>query len=413
MLSISGAIFYILTFLAVYVQVFFLVTFFENKKRIITRDGKIKLLKYPAVTVLVPCWNEEKTIDATVHSILGLNYPKDKVKIFLIDDGSTDNTLPALQKFAKYSNVKIFHQENGGKHTALNLGLEQVETEFVGCLDADSSADPEALVRIMSYFEKDPSAMAVSPSIIANSQANIIHNAQKAEYDMSVYIKKMLGFLGAIHVAPGPLTIFRKKVFDDLGPYRHAHNTEDMEIAYRMQAHHYKIEQCNDAYVCTNTPPSVRKLYRQRLRWIYGFINNSIDYRGFLFKKKYGNFSLFTVPAGIIAILAAVYLFGRAIYNLGDFVIHKIFQIKTAGFYFASQSGLDPFFINTRSFLFITIFLYFSVILSMVIGRKMVEGKWGVSVNMFYFFFIYSVIAPFWLFKAVYNTILSRKPAWR
>ena len=118
----------------------------------------------------------------------------------------------------------------------------------------------------------------------------------------------MLGFLGAIHVTPGPLTIFRKKVFDDLGPYRHAHNTEDMEIAYRMQKNHYKIEQCNDAYVYTNTPETIIKLYKQRLRWIYGFINNTIDYRKILFRKKYGNFSLFILPANIISIFAVIYL---------------------------------------------------------------------------------------------------------
>jgi len=100
--------------------------------------------------------------------------------------------------------------------------------------------------------------MAVAPSVIAYNSKTFIQNAQKAEYNMSVYLKKMLGFLGAINVTPGPLTIFRKKVFDDLGPYRHGHNTEDMEIAYRMQKNKYRIEHCNDAYVYTNTPTTIK-----------------------------------------------------------------------------------------------------------------------------------------------------------
>jgi len=91
----------------------------------------------------------------------------------------------------------------------------------------------------------------------------MIQNAQKAEYNMGVYLKKMLCFLGAINVTPGPMTIFKKKVFNDLGVYRYGHNTEDMEIAYRMQKNHYKIEHCNDAYVYTDTPGTIRKLYRQ------------------------------------------------------------------------------------------------------------------------------------------------------
>jgi glycosyltransferase involved in cell wall biosynthesis len=144
MSSVLDVIFYILVFFSVYVQVFFLLTFLENRKKIIRREGEIKLHEYPGVTVIVPCWNEESTISRTVCSLLDLNYPKDKLQIFLVDDGSTDNTLDELNKFSQYSNVRIFTKPNGGKHTALNLGLAKVETEFLGCLDADSVA--------MSYF---------------------------------------------------------------------------------------------------------------------------------------------------------------------------------------------------------------------------------------------------------------------
>ena len=108
--------------------------------------------------------------------------------------------------------------------------------------------------------------MAVAPSLIVHNQKTLVQSAQKMEYLMAVYFKKMLGLLGAIHVTPGPLTIFRKKVFDDLGPYRHAHNTEDMEIAFRMQKHRYKIEHCNDAYVYTGIPKTIRKLFRQPIK---------------------------------------------------------------------------------------------------------------------------------------------------
>ncbi|MCX6747344.1 MAG: glycosyltransferase, partial [Candidatus Nomurabacteria bacterium] len=386
-------------------QLFFLVTFFENKNKIITRQGKTLLSSYPAVTVIVPCWNEEHTIAGTVKSLLALNYPQDKLNILLINDGSTDNTGKVIEEFAKYSNIKVFHKENGGKHTALNLGLTKTETEFVGCLDADSFADSESLARIMSYFENNPKTMAVAPSIIVSNAKTIIQNAQKAEYFMAVYIKKMLGFLGAIHVTPGPLTIFRKRVFDELGPYHHAHNTEDMEIAYRMQKNHYSIEQCNDAYIYTNTPSTVKKLYKQRVRWIYGFLNNTIDYKEVLFRKKYGNFAVFTVPAGIVSVLVASYLFLRILYRLGEYLYNKFIDYQTVGLQVNVKAfTFDPFFINTGTLLFITLVLYALVITSMVLGRRIAKEKSIFSFSMVYFFFIFSVIAPFWLMKALYST---------
>ena len=180
-----------------------------------------------------------------------------------------------------------------------------------------------------------------------------------------------------------------------------------------MQKNHYKIEQCNDAYVYTNTPPTAVKLYKQRLRWIYGFINNTLDYKYLLFKRKYGNFSMFTVPAGVISIFAASYLFFRFLYEAVKFMYTKFIQVSAVGFDVSFNPNFDPFFINTHFFLFITIMLYSLVIFSMILGRKIASGKWKLSADMLYFFFIFSVIAPIWLMKAVYNTLLVKKPAWR
>ena len=415
MTSVGDAIFYILVFLSVYVQIFFLVTFFENRKNIIIRKGKIELRSYPTVTVAVPCFNEKKTVETTVQSLLALNYPQNRLEIFIVDDGSTDDTWNTISKFQNYRNVKIFHKENGGKHTALNLALDNLETEFFGCLDADSIADPESLVRLMSYFEKDPTIMAVAPSILAVNSKKLIQKAQKAEYEMTtVYLKRMLGFLGGINVAPGPLTVFRRKVFDDLGPYKQAHNSEDMEIAYRMQKHHYRIEQCNDAYVYTNTPSTIAKLFKQRVRWAYGFMNNTIDYRSILFRKKYGNFSLFTIPSALVAIFSSSYLLGKMIYILAKFLYSRYVQFSAVGFNFkTAHSVLDPFFINTQSLVFIIPLVYLSVIFSIMLGKRMSEGKWSFSVNIIYFLLIFSVTSPFYLVTGIYNTVLQRKPSWR
>ncbi|MFA6524328.1 MAG: glycosyltransferase family 2 protein [Candidatus Paceibacterota bacterium] len=408
---ISGIVF-VLTFLSVYVQVFFLITFLERKKNILIRTGSIELDEYPGVTIIVPCYNEEKTITITINSLLNLDYPKDKLQLFIVDDGSKDNTWQVIQEFTKYENIKVFHKKNGGKYTALNLGLEKVETPFLGCLDSDSFVDSQALKRIMTYFY-DKDTMAVAPSIIVDKPKNILQGAQKAEYDMAVYNKKMLAFLGGIHVTPGPFSIFRKKVFEDLGPYRHAHNTEDQEIALRMQEHHYKIEHCPDAYVYTIAPNTVKKLYRQRLRWIYGFIRNAIDYRRLLFRKKYGTIAFFTLPSGIISVLSVIFLFIMLSYNLINFIVRKVIQINVVGISNSfSGSSFDLFFFDTKTIVFISIILYTSIIISLLLGRSILEGKPRVSFDMFYFMIIYSVIAPFWILKALFNAVRSKESSW-
>ncbi len=403
---------YTLTFLAMYVEVFFLVTFFEKRKEIITKLDDNPNRIYPNVTIIVPCWNEEKTVTGTVESLLLLDYPKDLLHIILVDDGSTDSTWAVLKTFENIPNVSIFHKDNGGKHTAMNYGISVTKTDFIGCLDADSYVTASALKRMIPYFD-NPKVMSVSPSIIVANPKTIIEWAQKAEYQLSVYVKKMLGLMNGIHVTPGPFSIYRMKVFRELGDYKYAHKTEDMEIAYRMQEHGYKIEQCHDAVVYTKAPRTAYALYKQRLRWIYGFINNTIDYRRLIMKSEYGTFALFTVPAGIVSIFSAMYLFCFMVYSLFNFVVDKILRIEAVGTLWTGKPAFDWFFLNTHAFIFITIILYGLVLTSLFLGSKMANGKLKFSMGMVYYILIYSVIAPLWLIQALWKTVTRREVAWR
>lgn len=404
---------YIFSFLAVYVQVFFLVTFLEKRREINIRREDIELPEYPTVTIIVPCYNEEKTVDITVESLLSLNYPKDKLQIVVVDDGSKDGTWAKIQNYKDHPQVKIFHKENGGKHTALNLGLENAQSEFVGCLDADSTVHPETLKRIISFFS-NPETMAVAPSIVIRDPRTILQYAQRAEYDMAHYNKKMLAFLNGIHVTPGPFSIFRKKVFDIIGPYRKAHHTEDQEIALRMHQHGMKIDHCPDGYVYTGSPSTIPKLYRQRVRWMYGFIKNAIDYRSLFFKPKYGAIGMFTLPSGFISISGTILLLSFTMVNLYKYISNKILQIKTIGFTAPTGNlfSVDLFFLNTQAMIFVSILLYMLVIAALVNGRMMIADRRVLSWDILLFITVYTVIAPFWLIKAVWNAITHKEASW-
>lgn len=410
--SIPELIIYIFSFLALYIQVFLLVTFLERRKDIVIRKKPITLSRYPSVTVIVPCYNEENTLYKTVRSLLALEYPKSKLKIILVDDGSTDGTWSIIRRFMKHSQIDGVQKENGGKHTAMNLGIEMSTSELIGGLDADSFVHPEALKRIVTYFD-NPETMAVAPSILVHEPKNMLQWAQKAEYDMAIYTKKMLGFLKAIHVTPGPFSIFRKKVFDDLGLYRKAHNTEDQEIALRMHKHGYQIEHCPDAYVYTVSPFNVPALYKQRLRWTYGFIKNGADYRELLFRKKYGNLAFFTMPSGAISLLSVTALAVLLLESLFVFVKHTVIQIQAVGFHmpqFFAHTNWFYFTLSTNMIIFAI--LYSFVILSLSIGSSMRGGKLMPSIEVVYFIFAYTFLSPVWFLKAMYNATLSKESSW-
>jgi cellulose synthase/poly-beta-1,6-N-acetylglucosamine synthase-like glycosyltransferase len=405
----------ILLFLTLYMQVLLLFTFFEKKNVFANTGGggDAPLLRYPIVTIVVPVWNEEKTLGGTIESLLALEYPKDKLDIIIVDDGSTDNTKSVANAYKKYSQVRVFSKTNGGKHTAVNLGIAKAKGEFLGCLDADSFVDKDALARIVRCFE-DEKVMAVTPAIKVHSPENVLQEMQSVEYNMGIFLRKVYGSMNAIHVAPGPFSIFRKEVFDKLGGYVKAHNTEDMEFAMRMHKNHYPIANVYDSYVYTVTPKTIKGLYKQRLRWVYGFLANAMDYRNMIFNKKYGNLGMFTLPAAVISIFVALFFTGLAISRLFTGMMRRIAEMQAVGMPFRFEwPKFDWFFVNTSETAVVVYALSLSTLFVILVGKKLSEGNMKPHISMIYFFFFYGIIAPAWLFKAVYNVALNKKTTWR
>ncbi len=409
---VSDFLMYGLLFVSLYLEVFLLITYFELKDIEKEKDKEIKELSiFPSVTILVPVWNEQSTVIKTINSILSLNYPKDKLSLYIIDDGSTDNTWETIQEFKDHEQITILKKENGGKHTALNHALTFVKSDLVGCLDADSFVDQNALLKIVSKFE-DTTLMAVTPSIKIQNPHGILGNLQKAEYIFGVFLRKVLAHLDAIYITPGPFSIFRREVFDIVGPYKKAHNTEDMEIAMRMQKHGMRIGNAHDAFVYTVAPTTLYKLYKQRLRWVYGFLKNAIDYRDMFFKPKHGNLGVMILPAAGFSVLSTMYFFGSTIWGFVHDSYLFIEKILTIGFHF-NGFNFDLFYLNTDVIFFVSAIAVLGTVFIIVTARSLAEEKTKFGIDSALFMMLYTVVAPIWMSRAIYNVIFSRDTKWR
>lgn len=415
-MNIPNFITYIFLFTSLYFEVFMLITYLENRKKI-KRESNEKLInpkKYPSVSIIVPAFNEENTISKTIHSLLNLDYPKNKLKIIAVDDGSKDRTYEVLKKFEKNPQIEILRKENGGKHTALNLALQKSDSELVGCLDADSYVDKNALKYIVLYFEKNKKAMAVTPSVKIHNPKNVLQMIQKVEYGWGVLLRKLLASLSAMYVTPGPFSIFKREVFDKIGPYRKAHNTEDMELAMRMQLNKMKIVNCHKAEVFTTGPNTIKKLLNQRLRWTYGFIQNSIDYRFMFFKKEYGNLGIFILPMAGLSIFSGIYILGNLVYTVLFKAYESIIKIQTVGIHFGIPDiTFDIFSVNTEFLAIASLMTLFLTLTLLYISRRLSEGKFVINMELIYFMTLYTLIAPLWLARAVFRTIIRSRPNWR
>jgi cellulose synthase/poly-beta-1,6-N-acetylglucosamine synthase-like glycosyltransferase len=105
----------VVLFVSLYFEVFMLITYIEHRKTLKGRLSK-PIADYsalPAVTIIVPCFNEEKTAGKTIESLLALDYPQDKLKIVAVNDGSSDGTAALLETYKiTYPQIEIIHKEN-------------------------------------------------------------------------------------------------------------------------------------------------------------------------------------------------------------------------------------------------------------------------------------------------------------
>lgn len=399
-------------FLSMYFQVLLLTSFFENKKKI-KREEHQEIKNYPTVTVAVPCWNEEKTLPATLDSLLELDYPKDKLSIIIVDDGSRDNTL-AIAKVYEYNHpgqIKVLTKENGGKHTAVNMALASSNSDLFGCLDADSFVIPKTLKIIVSYFESDNEVMAVTPCIHVKRPKTFIQRMQAIEYLMGVFLRKAYGQLDAIQVTPGPFSIFRRSVFEKLGGYRKAHNTEDFEITLRMHKNHMKIVNSHKALVYTVGPATAKGFFYQRLRWARGFLENSLDYKELFFKKEYGNFGMFTLPMAFMFLFYGLYASLFSVYSLLTGFDDLVSKWITVGFH-PKIPNFDFFYFNTTVMSFIVMVMFSMFLLVLYIGNTLSDDKQQFYHNFPLFFIMYPLFIPFFLGRAVVDTLLNHKNEW-
>ena len=401
---------FVLSFLALYFQLLLLITILEKKPNpssdILKIDSK-NLANLPSITIAIPVLNEEKTLAKTLDSLLKINYPKDKLKIIVVNDGSTDKTKEVMRSYQKHPQITLLHKENGGKHTAVNLALSQSQSELFGCLDADSFAEPNALIYLAQEFA-DQGVDAVVPSIIFKTEREtVLEKAQRIEYLAGQFIRQAFHFLNAIQVTPGPLSLFRRKIFSELGPYKHGHLTEDFELALRLQKNHKKIIFAPKAIVYTHGPKKYLALHHQRLRWSYGFLRNIIDYRKLLFNPKYGHLGLFTLPANISIIFLILYTALLGLFNFVSYCFEKINYLKTHGllewdgFYFS----LSPLLLI--SFCLIGLFLY-----GANYGASLVRERARVLDIVFYLS-LYIFIVPAFLFHASGKLLFGQKVNWR
>ena len=103
------------------------------------------------LTIIIPVYNEIKTIEKLIKKILKINIKK---QLIIVDDGSSDGTEQILKKYKNRIDKLIFHKKNRGKGAAIKSGQKYVRGKYIGIQDADLEYDPRDLKKIVNEMSK-------------------------------------------------------------------------------------------------------------------------------------------------------------------------------------------------------------------------------------------------------------------
>ncbi len=363
-------------FVSLYFTFLFLIIFWKNKTTLFVAQEKRDL---PKLSVLIPAYNEEDTIEGTIQAVLDVEYPKNLMEVIVINDGSTDKT---LELASKSENVKVLNKKNGGKADSLNEGLKIAKNELIVVVDADSYPSKDSFLKMVHYFS-DEKVGAVTSCIMVKEPKKLIEKLQATEYMFIAFARRLLDYIGSIYVTPGPLSIYRKKALLEVGGFDTKNLTEDIEIAWNLLKNKYDIRMALDARVYTKCKSNLRSWWKQRVRWNVGGLQTIFKYKNFILKKRFNMFGLFVTPFFIfswILSLLGLFIFGYVLFE------RILFSILLTSSTYASGSGLDlslnTFKFNPTVFFFFVMALFLMTLFYVVccfsvMGRRLVNLRTG------------------------------------
>ena len=256
--------------------------YLRARSRIVTGEAAEQLYYEPTVAIIVPAYNEPD-IAATIRACVSVDYPKGKLKVVVVDDKSTDNTLELIYR----AQIDLEDDEfitviplvvNGGKRHALAAGyaaLEPEDGEICVFIDSDSQVTAEGVTKLVAYFRDATVGAVAGHTDVANRQTNILTRMQAMQYYIAFRIYKSAEALfGCVTCCSGCFSGYRRSALEPiLDPWLKQSfcgmlsTYGDDRSLTNFLLPDWRILYAPDAQAYTNVPEHLRQLLKQQLRW--------------------------------------------------------------------------------------------------------------------------------------------------
>jgi cellulose synthase/poly-beta-1,6-N-acetylglucosamine synthase-like glycosyltransferase/peptidoglycan/xylan/chitin deacetylase (PgdA/CDA1 family) len=239
------------------------------------------------VSVVVPAYNEEAGIAGTVLSLLASDHP---VEIIVVDDGSTDGTVDAVERLGT-SSVRLIRRSNGGKPAAINTGVEAATHDLIVFVDGDTVVEPGTVRELVQPFA-DPAVGAVAGNAKVANRGGLLGRVQHIEYVTGCSLdRRMYDLLRSSPTVPGAVGAFRRAALADAGGVPADTSAEDTDLAIAVGRVGWRVVYADRACAWTEVPGTLGQFWLQRHRWSYGTLQALWKHRDSFGRR--GRFTMF------------------------------------------------------------------------------------------------------------------------
>lgn len=237
---------------------------------------------YPEVTIIIPVYNSEDTLERCIKSINDNTYSNDNLSVILVDNGSKDGSFEVYKKCQmEFVDLAMYWMSsNQGKSRALNKALYSATGKYIMNIDSDGYLEENAIMNVVTRFENDLGLHCATGVILTDKQEiDDTESFWLRQFRKLEYIEYMQAFLAgrsfnsemnSLYTISGAFSAFRKSTILQTFMYNSDTICEDTHITFQIKKQNKRIFLCDDAICYTSPIEDVAKLYTQRQRWQIG-----------------------------------------------------------------------------------------------------------------------------------------------
>lgn len=314
----------------------------------------------PSVSIIISAYNEEKHIKETIKNKLKLDYPKDKLEIIIVSDGSNDRTDEIVRQFNE-SNVRLLRQEpRQGKTSALNMAVSEAKGEIIVFSDANSIYSSDALRELLANFSDRSVGYVTGKMVYVNQEGSVIGDGCSTYMKYENFLRSLETAIGSIVGVDGGIDAMRKELYTPMRPDQLPDFIMPLKVIEQGYRVVYEPSACLKEYSLSKSGDEYRMRVRVSLRALHA-LN---DMRHLLNPVRYGLF--------------AWQLLSHKVFRYGAFIFLVILYFANLVIAFS-----NPFYAGA----FIAQNLFYG---SAIAGRYLEKN--GINLKLFYVPFYFSLI---------------------